>query len=146
MIDPGRRTSSSTLNWPVARANHNWAPSAGCTPSTKWSNSNWWRDTPSIPSKARSNNCCMPAKNTVGSDPGAFLAVLNRLIASWRSAGMSNSAAKAFFLYLTMNLKFDAITQDVAGTRAVLSLYVLLIGLLKIRRQPTTGFALLGAI
>ncbi|KER23165.1 hypothetical protein T265_08897 [Opisthorchis viverrini] len=47
--------------------------------------------------KARSNNCCRPAKNTVGSDPGAILAVLNRLIASWRSAGVSNSAARTSF-------------------------------------------------
>ncbi|KER33566.1 hypothetical protein T265_00667 [Opisthorchis viverrini] len=39
---------------------------------------------------------CDPT-NTVGSDPSAILAVLNRLIASWRSAGMSNSASRTSF-------------------------------------------------
>ncbi|KER20554.1 hypothetical protein T265_10925 [Opisthorchis viverrini] len=71
------------------------APSAGCKPSTNWSDSNWRRDTPSSVGKARSNNCCRPLKNTVGSDPGAILAALNCLIASWRSAGVSNYAEAA---------------------------------------------------
>ncbi|KER25659.1 hypothetical protein T265_06948 [Opisthorchis viverrini] len=44
-----RRTSPSTLNWPIASAKRNWAPSTGCTPSPNWSDRKWWRDTPPGP-------------------------------------------------------------------------------------------------
>ncbi|GAA56944.1 normocyte-binding protein 1 [Clonorchis sinensis] len=89
-------TRCSTLNWPVALANRNWARSAGCTP-TNLSDSNCCRDTPPSLGKARSSDCCRLAKNTVVSHPGSILAILKRLIASQRSAGVSNSAAGASF-------------------------------------------------
>ncbi|GAA54369.1 hypothetical protein CLF_102530, partial [Clonorchis sinensis] len=63
----------------LALANRNWAPSAGCTPSTNWSESNWWSDTPSNPGKALSNDCCRLAMNPVGPHPGVILAVGRRV-------------------------------------------------------------------
>ncbi|KER29496.1 hypothetical protein T265_13352, partial [Opisthorchis viverrini] len=38
-----------------------------------------------------------PAKNTVRSPPGSILAVLNRLLISWRFVGVSDSGARASF-------------------------------------------------
>ncbi|GAA53315.1 hypothetical protein CLF_109987 [Clonorchis sinensis] len=46
-----RCSRCSTLNWPVALANRNWAISAGSAPSTNLSESNFWRETSSSPGK-----------------------------------------------------------------------------------------------
>ncbi|KER19405.1 hypothetical protein T265_11811 [Opisthorchis viverrini] len=89
--------SSSTLNRLVAFANRNWAPSACCTSSTDLSESNRRRTTFSIPGKDQPNDHSRPTNSTIGTDSAVNLADFIRLIASMRSASVSNSAGRTSF-------------------------------------------------
>ncbi|GAA50587.1 hypothetical protein CLF_104765 [Clonorchis sinensis] len=106
-----RCTRCSALNWPATLANRNWTPSAGCTPPTNWSDSNCWRGTPSTLGTARSIDCCRPAKNIVEAQPGLILAVLNCLMASWRSVtklvGEISNYATPIMSFTNVNSRMD---------------------------------------